>query len=111
MREALTFLATFKKDGYGHEDVGRYLDPGAAHDFGRRLYRPNADKRAAGGSARELTLAVGAGVRTKPWGTINAFRGPISQTRERAGRFSGIPYRNADFGRLTFLAPDRRRPR
>jgi hypothetical protein len=69
MREALTFLATFKNDHPIHEDVGRYFDFGAAHDFGRCLYRPDADKRAAGGPARELTLAVGAGVRTKPWGT------------------------------------------
>ena len=63
MREALTFLATFKNNNLIHEDVGRYFDLGAAHDFGCSLYRPDADKRAAGGPARELTLAVGAGVR------------------------------------------------
>jgi hypothetical protein len=100
MREALPFLATFKNDHAIHEDVGRYFDFGAAHDFRRCLYRPDADKRAASGPARELTLAVGAGVRTKPWGTTNAFSGPISQTRERAGGISGIPYRDADIGRL-----------
>jgi hypothetical protein len=69
MREAQTFLATFKRDHPIHEDVGRYFDFGAAHDFGRSLYRPDADERAAGGPARELMLAVGAGVRTKRWGT------------------------------------------
>ena len=63
MRDALTFLATFKNNNLIHEHVGRYFDLGAAHDFGCSLYRPDADKRAAGGPARELTLAVGAGVR------------------------------------------------
>jgi hypothetical protein len=69
MRQAQTFLATFKNDHLIYEDVGRYFDFGAAHDFGRSLYRPDADERAAGGPARELMLAVGAGVRTKSWGT------------------------------------------
>ena len=103
MREALTFLATFKNDHPMHEHVGRYFDFGAAHDFGRCLYRPEDDKRAAGGPARELTLAVGAGVQTKPWGTTNAFSGPISQTRKRASRLSGLPYRDADIRRLRFF--------
>jgi hypothetical protein len=69
MREAQTFLATFKNDHPIHEDFGRYFDFGAAHDFGRSLYRPDADERAPGGPARELMLAVGAGVRAEPWGT------------------------------------------
>lgn len=62
MRQAQAFLATFESDHRGHENVGRYLVLGAAHDLGRRLYGPVADKRATGGSADELTLAVGAGV-------------------------------------------------
>jgi hypothetical protein len=59
MREALTFLATFKNDNPIHEHVGRYFDFGAARDFGRSLYRPKANKRAAGGPTRELTLGLG----------------------------------------------------
>jgi hypothetical protein len=74
MREALPFLATFKNDHPIHEDVGRYFDFGAAHDFGRCLYRPDTDKRAAGGPASELTLAVGAGVRTKTLGDDQCFQ-------------------------------------
>ena len=73
MRQMLTFLATFETDHWFHENVGRYLSSGAAHDFGRRLYGPVVHERATGGSTRELTLAVGAGVRSEPWGTTNAF--------------------------------------
>ena len=100
MRQAQTFLATFENDDYRHENVGRYLSFGTAHAFGRCLYGPVADGRATGGSTYQLTLAAGAGVRSEPWGT-NAFRGPISQARQRTRRFSGFPYRNADLGGLT----------
>jgi hypothetical protein len=110
MRQAQTFLATFENDDCCHENVGRYLSFGTAHAFGCCLYGPVADKRATGGSAHELTLAEGAGVRSEPWG-INAFRGSISQARQRTRRFPGFPYRNADFGRLKFSVRSAIRPR
>jgi hypothetical protein len=61
MRQAQTFLATFENDDQCHENVGRHLSFGTAHAFGRCLYGPVADERATGGSAHELTLAVGWG--------------------------------------------------
>ena len=69
MRHAQTFLATFKNNHTRHENVGRHIAPRTAHDFGRCLYGSVADKRATDGSTSELTLAVGAGVRSEPWGT------------------------------------------
>jgi hypothetical protein len=102
MRQVQTFLATFKIDPRCHENVGRNFNFGAAYDFRRCLYGPVADERATGRSAQELTLAVGAGVRSEPLGGDNAFGGSIPSAHKRAGGFLGFPCRNADFGRLTF---------
>jgi hypothetical protein len=60
MRQALTFLATFKTDHRTHENAGRHFDTGAAHHLGGRLYRPGVDIGSACGAAGELTQAVGA---------------------------------------------------
>jgi len=65
MRQALTFLATIETDHRGHENAGRHIDLGAAHHLGRSLHRSVADFGSAHASARELTLAVVAGVGDK----------------------------------------------
>jgi hypothetical protein len=62
MRHGLTFLATFKIDHQSHENIGRHIDPGAAHHLGGRLYRSVAGFGSAYGAAGELTSAVGARV-------------------------------------------------
>ncbi|MBA7625184.1 hypothetical protein ES703_32609 [subsurface metagenome] len=59
MRQALTFLATFENDHRGHENARRHIDPGAAHDLGRGLYRPDTGLRPAHGTAGELTQGRG----------------------------------------------------
>jgi hypothetical protein len=65
MRQALTFLATFKNHHRSHENAGRHLDSGAAHHLGRSLHRSVADFGSTQASAGELTQAVGAGVGDK----------------------------------------------
>jgi hypothetical protein len=50
-----------------------------------------------------LTQAVGAASGIK--GANDAFGGSGSQAHQRAGRFAGIPYRDAGFGRL-IATPD-----
>jgi hypothetical protein len=98
MRQALTFLATFKNHHRSHENAGRHLDSGAAHHLGRSLHRSVADFGSTQASAGELTQAVGAASGTK--GANDAFGGSGSQAHQRAGGFSGIPHRCAGFGRL-----------
>jgi len=65
MRQALTFLATFRIDLGHHENAGRHHDSGAAHRLGRSLYRPGSDIGSTHGAAGELTQAVGAASGTK----------------------------------------------
>ena len=103
MRQAMTFLATFKIDHQSHENTGRHIDPGAAHHLGSRLYRSVAGLGSAYGAAGELTPAVGAGVGDK--GANDAFGGSASQAYQRASGSLGFTYRGAGFGRLMAEKP------
>jgi hypothetical protein len=47
MRQDPAFLATIQYNCNGHENVGHYFTPGAAHDFRGGLYGPASDKRSA----------------------------------------------------------------
>ena len=85
------------KPASSHENVGRYLDSGAAHHFRGRIHRPDSDQRSAH-STGELNA---------PFAVIlgddrHAFGRPISQTHKRARRRDGIPDRIADFRRGVF---------
>lgn len=72
LRQALTFLATFKIDHDGHANAGRHLDSRTADDLRRCLYGPASDERAArdDATAGELTPVVGAGVGDKKGRTM-----------------------------------------
>jgi len=59
-RQAQTFFATIEHNHWGYENVGNYLDSGAAHDFRGGLYRPTADKRSSDHAKGELRPAFGA---------------------------------------------------
>ena len=66
MRQALTFLATFKIDHDGHANAGCHLDSRTAYDLRSCLHGPASDERAArDDAAGELTPVVGAGVGDK----------------------------------------------
>jgi hypothetical protein len=80
-RQAQTFSATIEINHCRYENVGNYLDSGAAYDFRGGLYRPAADKRSSDHAKGELRPAFEAASLPKLPRLSQGFSGTIKARR------------------------------